>query len=104
MTKRIKEEKKNAEYVYNKIIQETIKTISLSKDEHLKDKASDIASVSARVLNKLLGLKQYSIESISSPVVIVAPSLSPGDVVKMRKGRVMGFATDTGGRTSHVVL
>ncbi|MDH4222061.1 MAG: phosphoenolpyruvate--protein phosphotransferase [candidate division Zixibacteria bacterium] len=101
---RIRKEQGNAEFIYQKIVQETINKVSLSKDEHLKDKTSDINAVSVRVLNNLLGLKQYSLESVTSPAIIVAHSLSPGDVVQMSRANILGFAIDTGGKTSHVVL
>lgn len=101
---KIKEQKKNAEFVYNRIIQETIRNISSSKNEYLKERVDDVSAVSARVLNRLLGFKQHSLESLRTPSIIVARSLSPGDVVQMEKESVLGFATDVGGKTSHVVL
>jgi phosphotransferase system enzyme I (PtsI) len=100
----IKEEKKNAEYIYNRVIQKTVQTISLSRDEYLKERVADIFAVSNRVLNRLLGIKQHTIETLKTPGIIVAHSLGPGDVVQMKKGNVLGFATDTGGKTSHVAL
>lgn len=100
----ISEEKKNAEFIYNRVVQKTIQTISLSRDEYLKERVADIVAVSNRVLNRLSGIKQHTIEPLKTPGVIVAHSLAPGDVVQMKKGNVLGFATDTGGKTSHVAL
>jgi phosphotransferase system enzyme I (PtsI) len=100
----IREEKKNAEFIYNRVVQKTIQTISLSRDEYLKERVADISAVSNRVLNRLLGIKQHTIEPLETPGIIVAHSLAPGDVVQMKKGNVLGFATDTGGKTSHVAL
>jgi len=100
----IKEEKKNAEFIYSRIIQKTIQAISSTKYEYLKERVADISAVSTRVINRLLGLKQHTIEPLRTPGIIVAHSLSPGDVVQMKKESVLGFATDTGGKTSHVAL
>ena len=100
----IKEEKKNAEFIYSRIIQKTIQTISSTKYEYLKERVADISAVSTRVINRLLGLKQHTIEPLKTPRIIVAHSLSPGDVVQMKKESVLGFATDVGGKTSHVAL
>ena len=100
----IREEKKNAEFIYNRVVQKTIQAISLSRDEYLKERVADISAVSNRVLNRLLGRKQHTIEPLETPGIIVAHSLAPGDVVQMKKGNVLGFATDTGGKTSHVAL
>jgi phosphotransferase system enzyme I (PtsI) len=100
----IREEKKNAEFIYNRVVQKTIQAISLSKYEYLKERVADISAVSSRVINRLLGLKQHTIEPLKIPSVIVAHSLSPGDVVQMKKESVLGFAADLGGKTSHVAL
>jgi phosphotransferase system enzyme I (PtsI) len=100
----IKEEKKNAEFIYNRVIQKTIQVISSAKYEYLKERVADISAVSTRVINRLLGLKQHTIEPLKTPRVIVAHSLSPGDVVQMKKESVLGFAADLGGKTSHVAL
>jgi phosphotransferase system enzyme I (PtsI) len=100
----IKEEKKNAEFIYNRVIQKTIQVISSAKYEYLKERVADISAVSTRVINRLLGLKQHTIEPLKTPRVIVAHSLSPGDVVQMKKESVLGFTADLGGKTSHVAL
>ncbi|HVP36222.1 MAG TPA: phosphoenolpyruvate--protein phosphotransferase [Terriglobales bacterium] len=100
----IRNEKKNAEFVYNRVIQKTIETISLSRDEYLKERVADITAVSNRVLNRLLGIMPQTIETLKTPGIIVAHSLGPGDVVQMKKGNVLGFVTDIGGKTSHVAL
>jgi phosphotransferase system enzyme I (PtsI) len=102
--KKIKQSKTCAEYVYKKVIEKTIQTISKSKDEYLREKITDINAVANRLIYNLLGIKHLTLESIDSPVILVAKSLSPGDVVHMKKESILGFATDMGGGTSHVSL
>jgi phosphotransferase system enzyme I (PtsI) len=102
--KKIKQSKTCAEYVYKKVIEKTIQTISSAKDEYLREKTTDINAVANRLIYNLLGIKHLTLESIDSPVILVAKSLSPGDVVHMKKESVLGFATDIGGGTSHVSL
>lgn len=102
--KEISESKINAEFVYKKIIENMIKVISSSKDEYIKERVYDIEAVSNRLLYKLLGIKHLTTATLSSPVILMARSLSPGDVVHMRRDKVLGFAADSGGGTSHVAL
>ncbi|NIM97469.1 MAG: phosphoenolpyruvate--protein phosphotransferase [candidate division Zixibacteria bacterium] len=101
---RIKQSRSNAEFVYKKVIEHTIETISSAKDEYLREKVTDINAVANRLIYNLLGIKHLTLESIDSPVILVARSLSPGDVVHMKKESILGFATDMGGGTSHVAL
>jgi phosphotransferase system enzyme I (PtsI) len=101
---KIKQSRSNAEFVYRKVIEQFVKTISSAKDEYLREKITDINAVANRLIYNLLGIKHLTLESIDSPVILVARSLSPGDVVHMKKESILGFATDMGGGTSHVAL
>jgi phosphotransferase system enzyme I (PtsI) len=101
---RIKQTRNNAEFVYKKVIEQTIQTLSSSTDEYLKERTLDINAVSSRLVYNLLGIKHLTLESIDSPVILVARTLSPADVVHMKKEIILGFATDVGGKTSHVAL
>jgi phosphotransferase system enzyme I (PtsI) len=101
---RIKQTQNNAEFVYKKVIDQTIQVLSSSTDEYLKERILDINAVSSRLIYNLLGIKHLTLESIDSPVILVARTLSPADVVHMKKEIILGFATDVGGITSHVAL
>ncbi|MFH1336556.1 MAG: phosphoenolpyruvate--protein phosphotransferase, partial [Candidatus Zixiibacteriota bacterium] len=101
---KIKKFRSNAEFVYRKVIEETVKALSATKDEYLKERILDIRAVENRLIYNLLGIKHLTIESIDTPVILVAHSLSPSDVVHMKKESILGFATDLGGRTSHVAI
>ncbi len=101
---RIKQSKNNAEFVYKNVIDSTIQTLFSSTDEYLKERTLDINTVANRLIYNLLGIKHLTLESIDSPVILIARNLSPGDVVHMKKESILGFATDAGGGTSHVAL
>ena len=45
-----------------------------------------------------------SLSEVPEPVIIVAHDLSPADTTQMRLDRVLGFATDMGGKTSHTAI
>ena len=101
---KIRQTKSNAESAYKQVIEQTIKTLSSSRDEYLRERVMDISAVGDRLIYNLLGIKHLTLESIDTPVIVVARYLAPGDVVHMRKEKVLGFATDMGGGTSHVAL
>ena len=101
---KIKQTHSNAEFVYRKVIEETVKALSATKDEYLKERIMDIHALENRLIYNLLGIKHLTVESIDTQVILVAHSLSPADVVHMKKESILGFATDLGGRTSHVAI
>jgi len=101
---KIKKGRSNAEFAYRRVIDQIVGTLSSSKDEYLKERIMDINAVANRLIYNLLGMKRLTLESIDSPVILVARSLSPGDVVHMKKESILAFATDMGGGTSHVAL
>ncbi len=104
VVEKIEQTRGNAEYIYKQVMQQMIQDLSGSKDEYMRERIVDISEVNHRVLYKLMGIKRKTIETVERPVIVVAKALSPGDVVQMRREFVLGFATDTGGGTSHVAL
>lgn len=101
---KIRQNRRNAEFAYKQVIEQTIKTLSSSPDEYLRERIMDISAVGDRLIYNLLGIKHLTLESIDTPVIVVARYLSPGDVVHMKKECILGFVTDMGGGTSHVAL
>ena len=81
-----------------------ISVLSEAKDEYLRDRVSDIADVGKRIMRNLIGVEQRSLENLHEKAIIIAYDLSPSDTAMMHKGRVLGFATDIGGRTSHTAI
>jgi len=101
---RLKKKKKNIESVFAEVLNKYISVLSEAKDEYLRDRVSDIADVGKRILRNLIGVEARSLEKLDEKSIIVAYDLSPSDTAMMHKGRVMGFATDIGGRTSHTAI
>lgn len=95
----------SAEYAFNSIYSGYEKELWEKGDAYVRDRAIDIRDVRMRVLSSLIGSKQFSgaIE-IDSEAVIVAHDLSPAQTAQMRKQKVLGFAIDVGGRTSHTAI
>lgn len=73
-------------------------------DPYIRDRMSDIQYVGQRVLRNLTGEKREIVLDIGGQVIVVAPDLSPADTAQMKMDKVIGFATDIGGRTSHTAI
>ncbi|MAC20506.1 MAG: phosphoenolpyruvate--protein phosphotransferase [Phycisphaerae bacterium] len=72
--------------------------------EVFAQKASDIIDLDRRVLDQLMGENTSRLATLNEPVVIVAHELTPSQTAGMDRSKVLGFATDIGGRTSHVSI
>ncbi len=102
--KRITSEKKNAEYIYNQVINDYAEKLGASKDQYLKERVADIWDVGMRVLRNLLGLTHSSIVDVPANSVVVAHDISPSEATLINPKNVLGIATEGGGRTSHTAI
>ncbi len=101
---RLKKKRKNIEVVFVEVLNKYISVLSKAKDEYLRDRISDITDVGKRILRNLMGSEKKGLEEIDGKSIVIAYDLSPSDTAMMHKGRVLGFATDIGGRTSHTAI
>jgi phosphotransferase system enzyme I (PtsI) len=74
------------------------------EDDYLRGRFSDIQYVGQLVIRNLLGGKREVISDINKGVIVIASDLSPADTAQMMIHKVLGFATDMGGRTSHTAI
>ncbi len=102
--RRITEEKKNAEYIYHKVINDYAEKLSESKDQYFKERVADIWDVGMRVLRNLLGLTHSSIVDVPEGSVIIAHDISPSEAALINPKNVLAVATEAGGRTSHTAI
>lgn len=74
------------------------------EDEYLRERASDVETVTERVLRNMVGHKQTPLYNAEGKVIIVAHDLAPTDILQIDKSKVIGFVTDLGGKTSHAAI
>ncbi len=99
----IRDRRRNAAFVYNSLVRQTTAPLKRASDEYLGQMASDIEAVANRVLSHLSGFEKCE---LNFPVntIVLANSLSPGDVLSMRERRAIGFLVREGGKNSHMAL
>ncbi len=93
----------NAEYVYNRHLQQTLKSLRNSHDSYLREMANDINATAAKVFSHLIGARSNKLVDNKHKIAL-AEDFSPGEVVLMNKYHIPGFATLRGGPTSHMAL
>lgn len=75
------------------------------EDAYISGRISDVQYVVQRILRNLTGEKREIVWEVGlGGVIIVAHDLSPADTAQMKLDKIVGFATDSGGRTSHTAI
>ncbi|MEM7274221.1 MAG: phosphoenolpyruvate--protein phosphotransferase [Actinomycetota bacterium] len=73
-------------------------------DPYLAARAADVAEVVERISCHLAGVPLRQLESGGEPVIYLATTLTAAETAQMDPNAVLGFVTETGGPTSHVVI
>ena len=80
-------------------------TLAAIEDDYLRERATDMRDVTARVLNNLLGLEdEADLRHLKEPCIIIGHDLTPSNTAQLDKRNVLGFGTDVGSKTSHTAI
>jgi len=104
ITGRIEADGINAEFAVQETIESYAAVFASMEDEYMRARGADIKDVGQRLLRVLMGKAEVPLSELSSPVIVIAHDLTPSDTARMNKAMVLGFATETGGRTSHTAI
>ena len=101
----IRDQKVNADYAFHTVAERYVTALVAVDDEYLRERASDMRDLTARVLDNLLEVKdEFDLHHITEPCILVSHDLSPSTTAQLDKKFVLGFATDIGGQTSHTAI
>ncbi len=77
-----------------------------SESQMLRQRRADLAGISIRVLQRLLGqsIQEVLTDRGGVPVIVFTRELTPGLTVEFDREQVMGFASVEGTRTSHAAI
>ncbi len=101
---RIRKDRVNAEWAVETIAAELDELFAKIDDTYLRERSEDLSDVSLHLLRSLQGISHHELSEAGEDVVIVADDLTPSDAVRLGRKRVVGFAIETGGRTSHTTI
>lgn len=101
----IYQDKVTAEYAFQQVAEKYVATLSAINDEYLRERATDMRDVTARILNNLLGrTDDIDLRQLKEPCIIISYDLTPSRTALLDKKQVLGFATDIGSKTSHTAI
>ncbi len=104
VVQKIEEEQVNAEWALSEVQEELQARFQSFEEEYLRERVADVKDVAERVLRNLQGVAHHDLSEIKHDVIILADDLTPSDTVHFNRRPIVGFATETGGRTSHVSI
>jgi len=104
VTRTLKSRRKNVEYVLREVEETMAGKLETSEDEYLRERSQDIRDISNRILSHLLKRQEGSLADLEKECILVAHNLLPSDIISMNREKVLGIATDFGGKTSHVAI
>ncbi|HEY4110614.1 phosphoenolpyruvate--protein phosphotransferase [Puia sp.] len=74
------------------------------EDDYLRARAADVKDMGWRLFQRLAGLPVGRQLPAGEGWIVVAEDLTPSDTLGLDAGRVEGFVTQTGGKTSHAAI
>ncbi|MSU21442.1 MAG: phosphoenolpyruvate--protein phosphotransferase [Pedosphaera sp.] len=105
VTRLMHEQKLNVEQAFFRVAEKYAATLSAINDEYLRERASDMRDVTARILSNLLNRPHESdLQHLQEPCIVISADLSPSATALLDKKLVLGFATDKGSKTSHTAI
>lgn len=104
VNKGIRNQKHNAEFIFQGVSHRFIKTLSEINDAYLRERAIDLEDVARRVIRHLLGKSGQRLTGHDRNHIIVADELTPSDTATLNRENVAGFITEKGSKTSHTAI
>lgn len=104
VVQKIEEEQVNAEWAVSEVEEELEARFESFENEYLRERGADIKDVGDSLLKNLQGMSHHDLSEIDHDVIILANDVTPADAVRFNRKPIVGFATETGGRTSHTSI
>jgi len=99
---RIRSEKKNAEYIVHSEFDKYRRLMLTAPDDYMHERAHDVDDLKNRIVRNLQ--EEKLISRLEGAAIIVSTALTPADTMILSRNETLGYATDTGGITSHASL
>ncbi len=104
VSERVKKEHINVEYALWEVLEMITENIAALEDEYMRERVVDIYDIGRRILENLVGVTSITLRELKEDAIVIAHNLTPSDTSHMYKGKIIGFATDIGGQTSHTAI
>lgn len=100
----IREKSFSPEFAVSRVLGQYAKRFRNLGDAYFAERANDIFDLEKRLLHALIGEERQELSHLTTPVVLLAHNLTPGETAGLDKRYVLGLATEVGGHTSHTAI
>ncbi len=100
----IRDERVNAEHAVLVAFEAVMAMFRKQQDSTFRTKADDIRDLASRLLDHLMGAGPSHMHNLEHPAVVIATDLTPSQTAGFDRTKIVGFATDLGGKTSHTAI
>lgn len=90
-----------AESALDGVCREYVVAFSAMEDALMRQRATDVEDLRARMLGILLGQTALDLSDLPEDTVLVARNLTPSMTAGLKRGSIAGILTEVGGMTSH---
>ncbi|OGR95648.1 MAG: phosphoenolpyruvate--protein phosphotransferase [Elusimicrobia bacterium RBG_16_66_12] len=104
VSKRIVGERVNAEFALSEALDQVNRQFEKMDDEFFRERRHDLFDVGKRLLLHLMKRQKRSLAEIEHECVLIVRNLLPSDTLGLKDTKILGFATDLGGKTSHTAI
>lgn len=101
----IREQQYAAEYAVSKVTRRYATAFqNLKGNLGLSSRSADVYDIERKLLSHLLGKRREDLANLTEPVILLAHDLTPSETARFDPAKIIGFATEAGGRTSHTAI
>jgi len=104
----IRKEHQNARWSFHSRMKALIAQFEASEVTLMRERAADLIDLYNRMMALLVDsgpvMSSESTHDITESSILVGHTLNPSHLIRLKQGQAGAFATDTGGRTSHVSI
>jgi phosphotransferase system enzyme I (PtsI) len=102
--RRIREQRQDAASSFKEVMEEVAQGMQNSSNAYLKERSADIRDMIWRVIKHIEAQSTLPMQDLPRDAIVLAHELSPADTALMSHKKILGFITETGGKTSHTAI
>ncbi|MGE5234967.1 MAG: phosphoenolpyruvate--protein phosphotransferase [Acidobacteriota bacterium] len=100
----IREEAVNSEWALEQVIQRLLGQFQRLADVYLRERQADLLDIAAQLQRELQGRAGPTLRADGRDGILIADDIPPSQAIQLSAGMVAGFASETGGTTSHTTI
>lgn len=94
----------NAEWALEDVINRLLRRFEQLSEVYLRDRQTDLLDVAAQLLRELQGRPGPGLRRENGATILIADDIPPSQAIQLSAQAITGFASETGGITSHTTI